>query len=89
MQRLTDILQGAEDIASCLFKTKAKLENSLAETNDELMNEKIIHSDVKRINREFEAEFKVCENIFRLKNLKKRYLLFWFIVIRLHNKVCT
>ena len=52
-------LQEEEDKASRLSKTKTKLENTIAETNDELEREKRLRSDTEKNKRKVEADLKV------------------------------
>ena len=58
-QELTTSLQGEEDKANRLSKLKTKLENTIAETNDELEREKRQRGDVEKIRRKLEADLKV------------------------------
>lgn len=59
LQELTTSLQGEEDKANRLSKLKTKLENTIAETNDELEREKRQRGDVEKIRRKLEADLKV------------------------------
>ena len=52
-------LQEEEDKASRLSKTKAKLENTIAEVNDELDREKRLRGDAEKNKRKVEADLKV------------------------------
>jgi hypothetical protein len=53
-------LQAEEDKANRLSKLKTKLENTIAETNDELEREKRQRGDVEKVRRKLEADLKVC-----------------------------
>ena len=58
-QELTNSLQAEEDKANRLGKLKMKLENTIAETNDELEREKRLRGDVEKVRRKLEADIKV------------------------------
>ena len=58
-QELSASLQTEEDKSSRLSKLKTKLENTIAETNDELEREKRLRGDVEKTRRKLEADLKV------------------------------
>lgn len=59
LQELTNGLQAEEDKANRLGKLKTKLENTIAETNDELGREKRQRGDLEKVRRKVEADLKV------------------------------
>ncbi len=59
LQELTAGLQSEEDKSSRLSKMKTKLENTIAETNDELEREKRLRGDTEKVRRKLEADLKV------------------------------
>lgn len=63
LQELTNSLQNEEDKANRLGKLKTKLENTIAETNDELEREKRLRGDVEKVRRKLEADLKVCVRV--------------------------
>lgn len=56
-------MQAEEDKANRLGKLKIKLENTIAETNDELEREKRLRGDVEKVRRKLEADIKVLRAI--------------------------
>lgn len=58
-QELTVGLQSEEDKSNRLSKLKTKLENTIAETNDELEREKRLRGDMEKVKRKLDADLKV------------------------------
>lgn len=46
-----------------MSKTKGKLENTIAETNDELERERRQRADMEKVKRKLEADLKVCVRV--------------------------
>jgi len=78
-------LQDEEDKASRLSKTKTKLENTIAETNDELEREKRLRSDTEKNKRKVEADLKVCDFCFGSLPAKAAQDSFFFTAAVFHS----